>query len=99
MPAFCPRRFGSIMRRCKTHPLIATAAVLAVFEAIEPRLMLAAAAQAYDWRNVTMKGTGFINGVVFSPAAPNLMYANTDMGGAYRWDAAVSKWVPLTDWI
>src|SRR3954468_24566591 len=57
------------------------------------------AAQAYDWRNVTMKGTGFINGIVFSPAAPNVVYANTDMGGAYRWDQSVGKWTPLTDWI
>ena len=66
-------------------------------EKLEHRLHLAA--QAYDWRNVTMKGTGFINGVVFSPAQPGLMYANTDMGGAYRFDQSTNKWTPLTDWI
>jgi regulation of enolase protein 1 (concanavalin A-like superfamily) len=66
-------------------------------EALEPRTHLAA--QAYDWRNVVMKGTGFVNGVVFSPAQSGLVYANTDMGGAYRWDQSTNKWTPLTDWI
>src|SRR6476646_8087292 len=65
-------------------------------ESLEARRMLAA--QAYDWRNVTIKGTGFVNGIVFSPAQANLVYANTDMGGAYRWDQAAGKWVSMTDW-
>ena len=68
-----------------------------LLEVLEARQLLAA--QAYDWRNVTMKGTGFINGIVFSPAAPNIVYANTDMGGAYRWDQSTSRWTSLTDWI
>src|SRR5688572_1888678 len=67
------------------------------FEHLEHRLH--PAAQAYDWRNVTMKGTGFINGVVFHSAQPGLMYANTDMGGAYRYDQASTEWTPLPDWI
>ncbi|HWP40714.1 MAG TPA: sialidase family protein, partial [Tepidisphaeraceae bacterium] len=79
---------------------VATAiAIMCCFtlDSLEPRLLLAA--QAYDWRNVTMKGTGFINGVVFHPAQPGLIYANTDMGGAYRWDQSAARWTPLTDWI
>ena len=67
-----------------------------LIEPLERRLHLAA--QAYDWRNVAIKGTGFINGVVFSRAQQNLVYVNTDMGGAYRWDQAAAKWVNLTDW-
>ena len=35
------------------------------------RTPLHLAAQAYDWRNVTIKGTGFINGIVFHPAQPD----------------------------
>src|SRR5438045_4806534 len=70
--------------------------VRSLIEPLEDRLHLAA--QAYDWRNVTMKGTGFINGVVFSPAQAGLAYANTDMGGAYRWNASAARWTPLTDW-
>ena len=38
----------------------------AVVENLESRLHLAA--QAYDWNNVTIKGTGFSDGIVFSPA-------------------------------
>ena len=66
-------------------------------EDLEHRLLLAA--QAYDWNNVTIKGTGFIDGIVFSPAQQGLVYMNTDMGGAYRWDTSANKWIPLTDWI
>ena len=43
-------------------------------------------AQAYDWNNVTIKGEGFVTGVVYSQAADNIFYAHTDIGGAYRWD-------------
>jgi hypothetical protein len=70
---------------------------ISAIERLEHRTLLAA--QAYDWRDVTMKGTGFINGIVFSPAQAGLAYANTDMGGAYRWDQSAAKWTPLTDWI
>ncbi len=53
---------------------------------------------AYGWRNVVIKGTGFTNGVVFSPAQRDLIYQYTDMGGAYRWDVDVQRWTPLNDW-
>jgi hypothetical protein len=55
--------------------------------------------QSYNWRNVTIKGGGFVSGIVFHPTAPDLMYARTDVGGAYRWNAAAHRWLPITDWI
>lgn len=55
--------------------------------------------QAYVWRNVTMGGGGFVAGIVVHPGATNLMYARTDVGGAYRWDDAAQQWIPLTDWL
>ncbi|HEY7710851.1 MAG TPA: LEPR-XLL domain-containing protein, partial [Candidatus Entotheonella sp.] len=67
------------------------------FEQLEPRMLLSA--QAYDWNSVTIKANGFIDGIVYSPAAPNLAYIHTDMGGAYRWDQSANRWMPLTDWI
>jgi photosystem II stability/assembly factor-like uncharacterized protein len=59
----------------------------------------APAAQPYAWRNVAMGGGGFVAGIVMHPCAKNLMYARTDVGGAYRWDDAAQKWIPITDWL
>jgi hypothetical protein len=53
----------------------------------------------YAWNNVVIRGGGFVTGLVFSKAAPNLLYARTDVGGAYRYNTSEQVWVPLTDWI
>ncbi|HEV7353648.1 MAG TPA: hypothetical protein VGN74_11030 [Brevundimonas sp.] len=51
----------------------------------------------YSWRNVVVGGGGFIPGVLFSRAERGLAYARSDMGGAYRYDAAAGRWIPLQD--
>lgn len=56
-----------------------------------------AAETAYRWRNVKVGAGGFIPGLVFSPVEPGLAYARSDMGGAYRFDARVGRWLPLQD--
>lgn len=55
--------------------------------------------EPYTWRNVVIGGGGFVTGIVFSSRQKGLIYARTDVGGAYRWDEAAQRWVPLTDWI
>jgi photosystem II stability/assembly factor-like uncharacterized protein len=57
----------------------------------------AGASVAYNWKNVTILGGGFVTGNVFSPVERGLVYARTDVGGAYRFSARDKQWVPLTD--
>jgi len=59
----------------------------------------APAETAYRWKNVAIVGGGFVAGLVFHPAVPNLLYARTDMGGAYRREGASGRWQPLLDWL
>ena len=54
---------------------------------------------SYEWKSVPIVGGGFVDGIVFHPEASGVRYCRTDMGGAYRWDAASNQWTPLLDWI
>ncbi len=58
-----------------------------------------AATGPYLWKNVNITAGGFVSGIVFSPAQKDVVYARTDIGGAYRWNAIAKRWVPLLDWV
>ena len=58
-----------------------------------------AAGPAYSWSNVKLGGTGYVPGMIAHPGQQGLFYAKTDMGGAYRYQASTSTWIPLTDWV
>ncbi|MGW7450385.1 RICIN domain-containing protein [Streptomyces sp. NPDC054787] len=59
----------------------------------------AGAAGPYVWKNAQVVGGGYVTGLVFNQREKGLLYARTDMGGAYRWDPAAEQWIPLTDWL
>lgn len=52
---------------------------------------------AYTWKNVKVVGGGFVTGIITHPTEKGLMYARTDVGGAYRWEEKDKQWIPLTD--
>jgi hypothetical protein len=54
----------------------------------------------YSYKNVQIVGGGFVDGLYFHPQQKGLMYAHTDIGGAYRWNNVAggdTQWVPLND--
>ena len=53
----------------------------------------------YSWKSVVIKGGGFVTGLVFSRVKAGILYARTDIGGAYRYDPASRGWIPLTDFV
>lgn len=55
------------------------------------------AGEAYEWSNVAIGGGGYVTGMVYSKAEENLIYARTDIGGAYRWVEDENRWVAITD--
>ena len=52
---------------------------------------------AYNYKNVVILGGGFVSGVIFSPVEKDLVYARTDVGGAYRYNPSDKTWIALTD--
>ena len=75
---------------------LATALVIS----LSPMRVSADLTELYYFRNVVIGGGGgFIPGIVFSSQEPNLIYARTDIGGAYRWSQERGRWIPLLDWI
>ena len=53
----------------------------------------------YNWKSVAIIGGGFVSGIITHPGVKGVMYARTDVGGAYRFDAAAKRWIPITDWV
>jgi photosystem II stability/assembly factor-like uncharacterized protein len=51
----------------------------------------------YEWKSVITLGGGFVTGLNYSTVEKDLLYARTDIGGAYRFDVARSTWIPITD--
>ena len=60
----------------------------------------AVSTQPYTWQNVvTGGGGGFVPNIIFNQKQKDLIYARTDIGGAYRWNPSTSTWTQLLDWV
>src|SRR5436190_19128104 len=88
-------RTGLIARTAAIVVSLLTAALLAVVTHVSTSV----AATGYTWKNVQIAGGGFVPGIIFNQAQQNLIYARTDIGGAYRWDQSTKTWTPLLDWV
>ncbi len=84
------------------RPALAVAAItLAVAAAAPvggPALAQKSGGTGYTWKNVAVSGAGcWVTGITVHPKDPATVYVRTDVGGAYRWDPADARWLPLTD--
>jgi xyloglucan-specific exo-beta-1,4-glucanase len=91
-------RVEGIMRRRSLAGVIASM-LMAALLAVVAHVTASAAATGYTWKNVQIAGGGFVPGIIFNPTEKNLIYARTDIGGAYRWDQSTKTWTPLLDWV
>ncbi|MBD2103967.1 hypothetical protein [Leptolyngbya sp. FACHB-261] len=59
--------------------------------------LISRSTDAYQWRNVSIGGGGYVTGIYHHPQQQDLAYIRTDVGGFYRWNAVNQSWIPLTD--
>ncbi|WP_175022895.1 cellulose binding domain-containing protein [Rugamonas rivuli] len=58
-----------------------------------------ATAETYHWDAVAMGSGGFVTGVIPSKSERGVVFARTDVGGAYRWEPQTGRWTALSNWL
>ncbi|WP_410770781.1 X2-like carbohydrate binding domain-containing protein [Fontibacillus sp. BL9] len=80
--------------------LLSVLIVGTAFTGLPGKAEAAPPSESYQWNKVvTGGGGGFVPGIIFNTSEPDLIYARTDIGGAYRWNPADNSWIQLLDWV
>ena len=53
----------------------------------------------YNWGNVEIVGGGFVPAIIYNPGEEGLVYARTDIGGAYKMNKETGRWECITDFV
>lgn len=85
------------MRKSMGSWLSCSAAVAAILFSLPAWAEAAEKSQPYSWATVSWGGGGYVDGIAYHTKVKGLLYARTNVGGAYRYDHANKRWIPLVD--
>ncbi|WP_156159040.1 carbohydrate-binding protein [Demequina gelatinilytica] len=85
------------MRFTAAATFAATAGALLTAASVPAAQAVDSPGSAYTWSNVAISGGGYVPGIIYNQTEEGLVYARTDIGGAYRLDRTTDTWIPLLD--
>ncbi|GHC94331.1 GH39 family glycosyl hydrolase [Novosphingobium pokkalii] len=91
------RTMASALTLAATLPLALPAKAQAPAPAAAPAPATPLASGPYHWQTVPFGAGGFVDGFLYHPRTPGILYARTDIGGMYRYDFEARRWIPLLD--